>query len=622
MFAYTLILFIVEILKRKSQLYIQKTSNLFSKFNRYTNKQKNVIKAIILFIPIISWTWINVDFEVMFDNNPQMLWVHIPSKVEVGESFDITVEVWDQFERLSAVYKGSVAFSIVSYNLSTLNEINSDKIQANLPKDYTFSGQIFDSDMAYNIKDGKDNGIKRFHAWIATPGIHYILVRDSYTKNTYYSNPLIVKEFSENEKNIYWGDLHTHSDLSDGSGTAEHCFNYAQNVAQLDYYALTDHGEIMLFNPTSFNHLESATNDAYQPGSFVTFHGIEWTQVSTGHYICIFSGNKLLKSPIVSYLTIPTINGLWNALDEFTSKTGCSALALPHHTTKKSYIQDWTYINPKYVKIAEVTSVHGEFLFEQRNELNYRGAIDAPPTYTYGSSINDAFTMGYRMTLYASSDGHDGHPGHSLSHTRAYIGHQRPFSLWHTRNEHPYTGGLTAVYSDNLTRDGVFNGLQNQRIYASADHGRPILTFMINSTKVGDGSTFVASNQYSHRELNIFLAQDGAPVALDYHAAKVTPNWIPNWKASIEIIKNGKFWDTININSPIQNITIIDKEPISGTSFESNCIFKNGKWYINSYSDNPIDPTSLNTNGFDYYLVRVIGDNGRTSYIGPIWVEY
>ncbi|MFW9794231.1 MAG: hypothetical protein ACFFEE_08015, partial [Candidatus Thorarchaeota archaeon] len=35
-----------------------------------------------------------------------------------------------------------------------------------------------------------------------------------------------------------------------------------------------------------------------------------------GEFIkCIFSGNELLKDPILSYLTVPTTDGLWNALD-------------------------------------------------------------------------------------------------------------------------------------------------------------------------------------------------------------------------------------------------------------------------------------------------------------------
>ena len=46
-----------------------------------------------------------------------------------------------------------------------------------------------------------------------------------------------------------------------------------------------------------------------------------------------------------------------------------------------------------------------------------------------------------------------------------------------------------------------------------------------------------------------------------------------------------------------------------------------GNYYINVYSDNPIDPSILNTGGVDFYLVRVVGDNGRMAYAGPIWVE-
>jgi hypothetical protein len=378
----------------------------------------------------------------------------------------------------------------------------------------------------------------------------------------------------------------------------------------------------MLFQPGSLDRLESATNSAYEPNKFVTFHGIEWTQTATGHYVCIFSGDNLIKNPILSYLTVPTPYDLWNALDSFTLRYDVRALALPHHTTKKAYIQDWTYMNPKYVKIAEVTSVHGECLFEQRHELNYRGEIDPPDEYTHGSSVMDAFTMGKRMTVYAAGDEHDGHPGHSLSHTRAYIGHQRPYSIWHTRNEHPYPGGLTAAFVDNLTREGVFSALYDQNIFGNSDHGRPLLFFSINGTHVGNGSTLIVSNQNSYRLINIFLAQDGAPVGLKSKAATITSNWEPNWDCSIEILKNGLLWQQVDISSPVSNISIIDTEPVTGTTYQPYCIEKDGNHYINEFSDNPVDLTLLNTSGFDFYLIRVVGNNGRTSYAGPIWVEY
>ncbi len=618
--SYLVLLIILEILKRK-KITLNKVLQWSRRYQKLSKKKRQITELVILLIPISLWTSVSIDLRVMFDNRPKLLWVNAPSMVKLNTTFEITVEAWDFFERLSAIYKGKVEFSIKSFNFTDYTLIINPK--ANLPEAYTFTGQMFGSDIAYQIKDGKDNGIHVFQASILTPGFHYILVNDSITKNTYYSNPIIVKNFTSSEPFIVWGDIHTHSQLSDGTGTPEDSFYFAKQIARLDFNALTDHGELMMFNPLSLNHLESSTNAAYEPNKFVTFHGIEWTCVETGHYVCIFSGNSLLKSPILdSYFTIKSPNALWNALDEFTSKYGVRALALPHHTTKEAYIQDWTYNNPKYVKLAEVSSVHGEFLFEQRHQLNYVGAIDKPPKYTNGSSIIDAFTMGYRMTMYVSSDEHDGHPGHSLSHTRAYIGHQRPFSLWHTRNEHPYPGGLTAVYVNNLTREGVFTGLENQRIFANSDHGRPILIFRINGTNVGDGSTFIANSQSEYRGINVFLAQDGAPVARKSKAASVRSNWISNWNANIEIIKNGNLWYTEKVSSPIINISIIDKDKIIGTSYENSCIKRGDNYYINQYSNNPIDPSTLNTGGFDYYLIRVVGENGRISYAGPIWVEY
>ena len=181
---------------------------------------------------------------------------------------------------------------------------------------------------------------------------------------------------------------------------------------------------------------------------------------------------------------------------------------------------------------------------------------------------------------------------------------------------------MTAVFVDNLTREGVFSGLENQRIFANSDHGRPLLFFNINGTKVGDNSTIIMNNQNVHRLITIFLAQDGNRAANIRGSASIPLSWAPNWKGSIEIMKNGNLFQSIDVESPLTNVSIIDAQPITGTSFEPYCIETNGNNFINSYSDNPIDPSTLNTNGFDYYLVRFVGDNGRMTWAGPIWVEY
>jgi hypothetical protein len=599
--------------------------SLTGKLNGITKKMPKyakvaVVLAIVL-VPTALWWSVSINLGVMFDNNPRLLWVHTPTTIDVGSSFPVSVEAWDPYERLSAVYTGTVQFSVRSYNLTTFSPLES--VGASLPAEYTFSGQAYGNDIAYEIHDGRDNGLHVFTARIDTPGIHYILVNDSVTMNTYWSNPIIVSNFSSTDPKIYWGDFHGHSVLSDGTGTPEHHYYYARYVACLDICALTDHGETMQFELGALDHSVGATNAAYDPGTFVTLQGVEWTQTSTGHYTCIFSGDSLPGNPIISYMTLPTTQDLWNVLDAFTNATGCQALALPHHTTKLAYIQDWTYLNPKYVKIVEVTSVHGESLFEQRDPLEYNPCGDPPPVYTPGTCIMDAFKMGYRMTLYASGDNHDGHPGHSLAHTDAYIGHQRPWTTWPNRVSMAYPSGITAVYAVNLTRTSVFDGLENERIFASSDYGRPFIDFTVNGAHVGDGSTLKVTNASVARQIRLVVAQDGAPAAnVRPHAASVTPNWVPDWHANVEIFKNGNLMTRIPINAPVANITLVDTAPVAGTSYGvQNCVQIDGQYYINIYSDNPINPSTLNTGGADFYLIRVVGQNGRTAYAGPLWVE-
>lgn len=569
--------------------------------------------------PVGLWASVSLNFGVMFDNAPRLLWIHAPTTVSRDAPFPVTVEAWDAYERLSATYAGRVSFSLRSYDLETGAELSG--VACTLPAPYSFTGQAHGSDAAYRIQDGKDNGLHVFTARIATPGVHYLRVADSTTGETYVSNPVLVGEYGTALPHLFWGDLHTHSFLSDGSGTVAGAFYFARQVARLDYYALTDHGEIMSFQPGAFDRLEAATNAAHVPGQFVTFPGVEWTKVKTGHYTCIFSGDELPRDPKISYLSVATPGDLWRLLDAFTARTGDRALALPHHTTKRSYPQDWTYVNPTYVKLAEVSSVHGDFLYEQRHPLNYRGAQDAPRDYTNGTAVTDALRMGYNLTLYAASDEHDGHPGHSISHTAAHVGHQRPLTTWPTRNDKPYPGGLTAVYAPTLTRDAVFDALVSRHVFAVSDHGRPVLNFTVEGRPIGGDAPVTLATPDAARTLRVTLVQDGNPAAGFRRAAAVTPGWTPNWNATVEILKNGALWYNATVTTPVAHLRVVDAAPVTGTAYGAeSCLLRGDTYTLNQFCDNAVDPTTLTTGGRDFYVCRVYGANGRMAWVGPLWV--
>jgi hypothetical protein len=183
MIAYTVVFAIWRIRGRK-RTHKPRWLVRYDTFAKRMPKYAKVSLALaIIVVPMIFWWSVSVDLGVAFDNNPRLLWVHAPTTVKVGSDFSVVVEAWDPYERLSAVYKGTVQFSVTSYNLTTFEVIPS--VSASLPSAYTFSGQDFGSDRAYEIRDGRDNGLHVFTARIDTPGIHYLLVNDSVTQNTY-----------------------------------------------------------------------------------------------------------------------------------------------------------------------------------------------------------------------------------------------------------------------------------------------------------------------------------------------------------------------------------------------------------------------------------------------------
>lgn len=628
-FAYVgmgIMLLLVIIFFITDYILIPKFQNFTFTLN-YSKRTRKLLMILVSIVPIMFWSVVSINLGVLFDNETKLLWINVPSTSNSGEPFEITVEAWDNYERLSATYRGKVKFHLVSYNPISFSLISSQN--ADLPNDYTFTGQLIGSDAAYLIKDGKDNGKHVFSAKILTPGYHYICVEDTYTGNTYWSNPILIE--NNQDSMILWGDLHSHSEWSDGSGTPEHAFQYAREVALLDYYSLTDHGEhldlfgLAVRGNNLFSLMKNKINLANDPGEFVVFQGAEWTTgyITTfnrnyGHFTCVFSGDEL---PEVSANSLITPDDLWNLLDDFTSSSNGLAIAIPHHTTRASFIQDWTHTNPEYVKLAEVASVHGESLFEPWQNMSYMGCVDPPATNIRGACINDALMMGYKMTFIANGDSHDGHPGHSLSHTEAYIGHQYPQSIWHPRNDHPYPSGLTAVYADNITREDIFDALYDQQVFANSDYGRPILYLTINGIGLDDSTTVKVPTKNSPRILKFLIAQDGSPAASKQKASSVNNDWAPDWRATVEIIKNGELLFKTYVATPLSQITYTDSKPIIGASFEDEVVKIDGNYYINEYSNNPINPSELNTNGSDFYYVRVTGSNGRTSYIGPIWVE-
>jgi hypothetical protein len=248
------------------------------------------------------------------------------------------------------------------------------------------------------------------------------------------SNPLVV---SERAARIRWGDLHGHSGLSDGTGTPDDYYGYAREVAALDVAALTDHdhwGMPFLDDaPELWEGIVAATARHHEPGRFVTLLGYEWTSWIYGHrHVLHFTDRAEVRSSLDPETDTP--QKLWAAL------AGQDALTLAHHSAGSPVAIDWSIPpDPVLEPVTEIASVHGSSE-GPGTPAPVRGMIP-------GHGVVDALARGYRLGFVGSGDSHDGHPG--LAHLAAG------------------TGGLAALLTEEITREGVLEALRARQSYAT-----------------------------------------------------------------------------------------------------------------------------------------------------------
>ena len=286
------------------------------------------------------------------------------------------------------------------------------------------------------------------------------------------TNPMRVHETLP-ETQTFWGDLHSHSRFS-WDGVGHNAFDYARNIAQLNFYALTDHslapgdsGCPVGLGPEVWGEYTALTDRHLDEGRFVTLHGYEASFGSPyGHHNVYFRSDpgplvipvRNADGPAQSADGRPrvTLPQLWDLLEDG------NALTIPHHTGKFPSPVRWDPHDAEHRRIFELYSAHGlsesydpehPLAFEQSTFTSPGRSVDGP------QFVHDAWMEGLQVSPIASSDDHQSQPG-------------KPH--W----------GLAAVQGTGLTREEIFEGLYQRRTYATTG-SRILLAFAVNGTPMG-----------------------------------------------------------------------------------------------------------------------------------------
>ena len=526
--------------------------------------------------------------ELLGNRNQQFDELHaiLPSTAAPGEPLTLTVQAWDQCERLHREFQGSVTL------------------------DATDAGAAYPADLSFGSDD--DGVVQVDGVTFESPGVHYLILIDDRTGARHVSNP--VRVAADRDQGVFWGDIHLHSVLSDGAGDAEDGYRFGRDIMGLDVVAYTDHDTMGFFIPPQwqrqrmhreyFDRLCDLADEFDEDGEFVALPGYEWTkQPNVGGHLNVYfedSEDARLFDSLASESR--TYEQLWDRLREWDKNHDTDVVTIPHHPAESMYPFDFSSVayDDEFAPLVEVYSQWGSSERPGDEGNPFPLSMGQGEVGEEGFYVRDAHRMGYKIGMLGGADYHGPHPGHSLIHTRPHLPSLREWrdnglgwgNIWRIWDERSYPGGLTAFLTPELTREAVFAALRSRSVYATTQPHRILVDFRIDGVDVaGQTDAIYVDTPETSRQVEVEVAGT-APID------------------RVSVVKNDQVWRTLdgtdNPDAGLDTYSLAgewtDDEPLTGMDWDEQ----------------------RGTDG-DVYTVRVQqATDGRypgMAWVGPLWVE-
>lgn len=318
------------------------------------------------------------------------------------------------------------------------------------------------------------------------------------------SNPLVGED--QNGFHLYWGDIHIHSALCDGTAGPHYVYERARDLEGLDFAALSPHDTLGSFEPTgrTTDEIELIRElvDSYnRQHGFAAFLGYEWTHPAEGHRNIYFAPHE--RDPVFCDYLHPQSDTLEKLLARLEGK---DYMMVPHHPAWRKMFWlpcNWLkFIRPKLppnynwgkpgeraVRLVEIygghgcsESFHGPFPITHGKREGFWPAFlgDDRGKPGYGAYIQEALALGYRFGFIGGSDRHD----HAVDE-RKY-----PVTI--------YPHGLAAVWARSCTAPEIWEGLNQRRTYSTSG-ARIFLFFRANGLFMGEEGRLPSEVEISFR---------------------------------------------------------------------------------------------------------------------------
>lgn len=262
---------------------------------------------------------------------------------------------------------------------------------------------------------------------------------------------VIFTEEFDLDWNLYFGQLHAHTDISNGAGSVEEAFQYASQVDGLDFFAVTDHSD-------SFDNADMGAIDAdgadisadwaagkqaaasVTNGDFVGLFGFEmtWPEDKQLGHISTFNTPGWQTRDQADFENVPT--ALENYYKALTAVPG-SVSQFNHPDTVHGDFERFDHYSPQYDAAVSLLEVAGE-----------DGVVDC-------EYYDLALDKGWHVAPTNNQNNHKGQWGDA-------------------------SDARTVVLAKDLTEESLYAAMKDRRVYATQDSDLAIF-YELNGTVMG-----------------------------------------------------------------------------------------------------------------------------------------
>ena len=272
---------------------------------------------------------------------------------------------------------------------------------------------------------------------------------------------------------LYFGQLHSHTTYSDGSGSLEEALNYVSKLpesANVDFVAFTDHSnyfdksgddanpEAALYDVSLMTAYSKELWDAYK-GAIAAFNESQSDVIAIGGFEMTWSGGP---GHINTFNTAGIVSRNNKILNNKTSDAGLKAYYdLLSNSALADSISQFNHPGSTFGTFADFS--YWNALVDTRIQLvevgNGEGQIGAGGYYPSYEYYTMALDKGWHVAPTNNQDNHKG--------------------KWGNAND-----ARDVILTDNFTEEGLYEAIRNYRVYSTEDKNLEIY-YTVNGLQLG-----------------------------------------------------------------------------------------------------------------------------------------